>query len=157
MLPIHCYDESGVIKPPGWLYVLMLLCCMDWLIVVFALAVPRQTEHLLSVFFAGKWLMFSKLAASLPCLLAMILISQRQRLWHHGYYGWRIAVLPLLTLGCVIATAMLVIQLLASHWQFEWFLALGLLMYPVFLAVLWRSFHLRLMIADWSKENFDIR
>ena len=80
-LPLTFYDESGRILPPRWLYSVFILLCIDWLAFVFSLASRTQTSELLTFFYPQKETLGLGLAASLPVLIALSLVSQRDRLW----------------------------------------------------------------------------
>ena len=84
-LPLTFYDESGRILPPRWLYSVFILLCIDWLAFVFSLASRTQTSELLTFFYPQKETLGLGLAASLPVLIALSLVSQRDRLWKKGF------------------------------------------------------------------------
>ncbi|WP_137167064.1 DUF2919 family protein [Salinimonas lutimaris] len=152
-LPLHCYDDSGVIKPPRWLYLLLLMNALDWLVLIFALASMGQTSDLLAVFYPDQHLLWLKLAATIPFILTALLLGNRQRLWKAGYRRWVVLILPLCFSGVVLVATMLVQQLIHLHWRFELILALQIAGLALLTTFLLRSQHIRLLIKDWQQPD----
>jgi len=155
-LPLQFYDESGRILPPKWLYALLLLLCIDWIAFVFSLASRTQTSELLSFFYANKASLGLYLLASLPVVIGLLLISQRERLWKKSFVSWRKIVLPSIQIGCVLQIAVQCSYLMSHHWDFDPVVALRSVFCIFAIYVLWRSRHLRWMIEDWAVIEPDI-
>ena len=152
-LPLHCYDDSGVIKPPRWLYLLLLVNALDWLVLIFALASMGQTSDLLSIFYPDRHLLWSKLAATMPFIVVALLLGNRQRLWKAGYLRWASMLLPLCFSGIGLVACVLVQQLIHLHWRFELILALQISGLALLATFLLRSQHIRLLVKDWHKQQ----
>ena len=152
-LPLTYYDEAGIIKPPVWLYLLLLANSVDWLITTFAVVSMQHTTVLLGIFYPHSSLLWVKLVASVPFILALLLIGNRERLWKKNWRRW-VGVLRLLCwVGIIASGTLLMQQLWLSHWAFHWWLAIQLVTLLLFSALLARSQHLRLMLADWRKAS----
>lgn len=148
-LPLHCYDEAGRILPPRWLYWLIGLACADWVLLVFALASRAQTSTLLGIFYPDRWLLAANLIATLPLVIAAVMVSQRERLWKRRMFGWVGSLRPLLLTGLA---GSLVIQIRAEallDWHFSAYSSGKLILLSALVYCVIRSRHLRWMIADW--------
>ena len=152
-LPLSCYDESGRILPPRWLYAVFILLCIDWLAFIFSLASRTQTSGLLTFFYPQKESLGLGLAASLPVLLALVLVSQRDRLWKKGYIGWRRLIIPLAQLGVLLLLNVQLYYAMHHHWGFEVITGVKIVFYGVALDAISKSRHLRWMIEDWEAPN----
>ena len=149
-LPLKYYDESGRILPPVWLYSLLLLLCIDWLVFIFSVASRTQTTDLLAFFYPQKEALGLNLVASLPVLLTLLLISQRERLWKHDLVSWRHCILPFIQIGVLILLTSQIYYLMHHQWGFEVVTAVKILLYSMTLYVVTRSRHLKWMIYDWA-------
>ncbi|BFT30235.1 hypothetical protein D210916BOD24_14110 [Alteromonas sp. D210916BOD_24] len=93
------------------------------------------------------------LAASLPVLLSLALLSQRERLWKRDVIKWRAFIVPLIQIGI---TALLAVQLFYAmhhHWGFEYVTGVKIVVYAIALYVVSKSRHVKWMIEDWAKPN----
>ncbi len=152
-LPLKHYDESGRILPPSWFYSVLLLLCVDWLAFIFSIASRAQTSDLLAFFYPQKESLATGLAASTPVLIALILVSQRERLWKRELVSWRRLVVPLIQIGTIALFAIQLFYTMHHHWGFEFVTGLKLLLYVFSLYVISRSRHISWMIADWATPN----
>jgi hypothetical protein len=152
-LPLKYYDESGRILPPKWLYTILILLCIDWLAFVFSLASRSQTEALLQFFYPQKESLGLGLAASLPVLVGLLLVSQRERLWKRDVTAWRFIVIPATQLGVLSLLAVQIYYAMHHQWGFEYVTGIKLLFYGVALYAISRSRHLKWMIADWANPH----
>lgn len=150
-LPLSAYDDAGVIKPPRWLYWLLALNCLDWLMLVMALASTRHTTQLLSLFYPQQTLLWAKLAATVPLIVALLLLGNRSRLWKKQRYGWCKLLLPLIVAGVMANGVVIVSQLAQLHWQFSGVLAGQLSLASLLLVLVVRSRHWRLLVKDWQQ------
>ncbi|QJR82511.1 DUF2919 domain-containing protein [Alteromonas pelagimontana] len=148
-LPLHCYDEGGVVKPPLWLYMLLLAACADWLIFIFAVAIRDQTTFLLQLFYPQSSYLIIRLVITLPFLTVLLLLGNRERLWKKSRTSWRHCIYPLLIFGILASVTVQVWQIAVYHWLFQFVNALMLLLSCLFLVCLVRSRHVKLMIKDW--------
>ncbi|WP_269520144.1 DUF2919 family protein [Alteromonas sp. BMJM2] len=155
-LPLKYYDESGRILPPVWLYSLLLLLCIDWLVFIFSVASRTQTTDLLAFFYPQKEALGLNLVASLPVLLTLVLISQRERLWKHDLIRWRHCILPFIQIGVLILLTSQVYYLMHHQWGFEVVTAVKILLYSMTLYVVTRSRHLKWMINDWATPTVEV-
>tara|TARA_Y100000748_G_scaffold67071_1_gene54515 strand:- start:9254 stop:9721 length:468 start_codon:yes stop_codon:yes gene_type:complete len=150
-LPLKYYDESGRILPPKWLYLLLAFFCLDWVIFIFSLASPSQTDTLLFLFYPQANSLGIALLESLPIVVSLLLLSQRERLWKRNLTGWPRALLPLMLLGISCAFCVVLYHEALVKWQFELFQGIRLLVSIASLYVVSQSRHLRWMVEDWQK------
>jgi len=152
-LPLTSYDESGRILPPRWLYSVLILLCIDWLAFIFSVASRTQTSELLAFFYPQKETLGLGLAASLPVLISLILVSQRDRLWKNGYLVWRRWVIPLAQLGVLALLSVQLYYTMHHHWGFEYITGVKIVFYAIALYAISKSRHLKWMVEDWETPN----
>lgn len=152
-LPLHCYDEAGIIKPPAWLYWLLLFVCIDWVVLVFSLALREHTTQLLGLFYPAKSQLAMQLAATVPFIVVLLLLGNRQRLWQRQQRGWAGWIKPAIAVGVLFSLASSVWQIAAGHWQFQFLQAVKLLLVLLLGTMLIRSHHLQLMVSDWRSTE----
>lgn len=152
-LPLHCYDEAGRIKPPLWLNLVFLVCLADWIILVFALAIRDQTTFLLALFYPSRLTLGLSLVSGAPALLALVLISRREKQWQQQRYRWSRYILPLVAVSLVAQVSLQVVPLMAQFWRFQPVVAARMLASVCACYALIKSRHLRWMVADWRLPN----
>jgi len=152
-LPLKYYDESGRILPPRWLYALLLLLCADWALFIFSLASRSQTDVLLHFFYPHSKSLLIALVTSVPALLSLLLLSQRERLWKKGLISWRRWFIPCLLLGVGALLISQIVYAITHHWAFELITAIRLVMSVIGLYTIAKSRHLRWMVEDWAYPN----
>lgn len=152
-LPLKYYDESGRILPPRWLYALLLLLCADWALFIFSLASRSHTDTLLHFFYPHSKSLLFALVTSVPALLSLLLLSQRERLWKKGLISWRRWFIPLLLCGVVALLTSQVVYAITHHWAFELITAIRLVLSIIALYTIAKSRHLRWMVDDWEHPN----
>ena len=150
-LPIHCYDEAGIIKPPRWLYWFLILNSADWVIFIFAVASRRHTSQLLEMFYPEKALLWSKLIATVPFIIVALLLGNRERLWKKTSLRWWYYMPASMWTGIIALLLVVGGQLEALNWQFQPLLAGQIISLSLLGVLITRSRHLRLMLADWRK------
>ena len=149
LLPLHCYDEAGRIKPPLWLYWMLLILCSDWIALVFSLVTFGQTSELLSVLYADKTVLGWRLLATWPFLTVILLMGNRERLWKKELTGWRLGIMPLIWTGNIVSIAAQMQTVLHDQWDFHWTPACFILVNVLVFVTVMRSRHIRLMVSDW--------
>lgn len=152
-LPLKYYDESGRILPPSWLYIILILLCIDWLAFIFSLASRTQTDTLLNFFYPKKESLGLGLAASLPVLAGLLLVSQRERLWKRDFTQWRFMLIPATQLGVLSLLAVQIYYAMHHQWDFEYMTGIKIVFYGVSLYAITRSRHLKWMIEDWANPH----
>jgi len=153
-LPLKYYDDSGRILPPKWLYTLLMLFSLDWVGFIFSLASRAQTETLLSFFYPQRESLMLGLVGSLPVVIALLLISQRERLWKRSWINWCKSILPLIMFGAVTSLIIQVYHVTAIHWRFETITAVKIMLSVLCIYCVGRSRHLGWMIDDWKKPDY---
>ncbi|NMH58543.1 DUF2919 family protein [Alteromonas ponticola] len=153
LLPLHCYDEAGVIKPPRWFYWLLLCVCADWIVLVFALTIREHTTLLLQLFYPNRQLLVVQLIVTIPFIITLLLLGNRSRLWKKGRVKWPRTILPLLLSGIVLSLASTLWQLSDRNWEFALLQAIRLVLNLLLGVLVLRSLHIGLMLSDWRKIN----
>lgn len=150
-LPLKCYDESGVVLPPRWLYWMLALACRDILLVVAFTAIPAESDRLYQLFFPHSDSLSVQLLCTIPFAIVVILLSFRAHLWQREFTQWRLALRPLMALGIVCQIAMTGYFLHRMGWQFDGYFGAVALFMLSFSYMLARSHHLAVMINDWQQ------
>lgn len=152
-LPLKYYDESGRILPPAWFYSLLIVLCLDWLAFIFSLASRTQTNELLAFFYPQKESLGLGLVASLPVLVALVLVSQRERLWQRNAVNWRLIIVPLVHIGIVAQLSVQLFYAMHHHWGFEYVTGVKIVTLSTAFYAVTRSRHLKWMIKDWAAPD----
>ena len=147
-LPLHCYDESGHIKPPLMLYCCALWLCKGLIVLIVSASLRDNATALISLFYpdSGHW--YQSVIPAFFGLVSLLILSLRDKLRERSALVWQRSVARILWLGFIVS---LIIQLrivALNHGQFEW--ASGLLLAITFglLGYLLRSRHVKLFVAD---------
>ncbi len=156
LLPLHCYDEAGIIKPPKWLYWLLLCVCVDWLVLIFSLALRQHTTLLLTLFYPNRELLAIQLIVTIPFILTLLLLGNRSRLWKKKLVKWPQSILPLMFVGISLSLAATLWQLHHRDWEFALLQAYRLTLNLILAILLIRSSHIGLMLRDWHYINPDV-
>ena len=98
---------------------------------IFSLASRTQTSELLAFFYPQKESLGLGLLASLPVFLALVLVSQRERLWKKGYLNWRRWVIPLAQIGVVLLLCVQLYYAMHHHWGFEYITGVKMAFYSI--------------------------
>lgn len=152
-LPLHCYDEAGRILPPRWLNWLIALACADWVLLVFSLASRSQTTTLLGLFYPDRLLLAANLVSTIPLVIGLVLISQRDRLWKRDIIGWVTILRPLLMTGLFMSMAIQIRTEYLLDWRFTPHSSIKLILLTAFIYCVMRSRHLRWMVEDWKRPG----
>ncbi|MCW8108570.1 DUF2919 domain-containing protein [Alteromonas ponticola] len=155
LLPLHCYDEGGVIKPPKWFYWLLLCVCIDWVVVIFSLALREHTTLLLNLFYPNRQLLVIQLLVTVPFIITLLLLGNRGRLWRKGWGRWSKAIMPLMFTGIALSFVSTIWQLNHRDWEFALLQAYRLVLNLLLGLLLLRSLHIGLMLSDWRHINPD--
>lgn len=153
LLPLHCYDESGRIKPPRWLTVLLILLCSDWIALIFSLASMGHTSQLLGLIYPDKSQFGLRLVASIPLLIAILMLSNRERLWKRHWYRWRILCFVLIIVGVVCSAMIQVLALSHDNWAFHVTPGIFLFLNGLTIVSITNSRHVRYMLQDWRQPD----
>ena len=134
---------------------ILSLFSVDWIAFIFSLASRSQTEALLKLFYPQSESLGLALLSSVPIVLGLLLISQRERLWNKGYTSWSGALLPLILMGVIASICVQFYHIVSVHWGFELITAIKVVVSIISLYCISRSRHLRWMIQDWKKPHID--
>jgi hypothetical protein len=86
--PLHYYDEAGRLKPPIFVYILLLFVCRGLIVLIISLSFREDSERLLRIFYPLPYHFYLSFTPILPALLALYLVSKRTILWHNGHHSW---------------------------------------------------------------------
>lgn len=136
-----------------WLNLVFLICLADWIILVFALAIREQTTFLLALFYPSRLTLGLSLASGAPALLALVLISRREKQWQQQRFRWSHYILPSVTVSLLAQVSLQVWPLMAQFWQFQPVVAARMLASLCACYALLKSRHLRWMVSDWRLPN----
>jgi hypothetical protein len=154
-LPLHHYDDAGRIKPPLWLYGLILLGCRDLLLLIFALAIRSQTSQLLALFYPNHEQFLYYVLMGGPFLICFVLLGFREKCWQRSHVNWCRLLKPLMLTGFTLQLLYQLTLLQLAHWEFHFGAALTLAISCGGIWTLFISYHLKVMIADWLRPTGD--
>lgn len=149
-LPLHCYDEAGVVLPPAWWYGFLAFGARDVLLVLLISALPEEADTLFKlVFVHSNWLVWQLLVA-VPFLLVFVLTSFRARLWQKQKVNWRRWLKPLCWVGIVSQLLAVSMFILKTGGQFNVYYASIFIGLSIMAYMLAKSRHVNIMIEDWQ-------
>ena len=153
LLPLHCYDEAGRVKPPRLLWWCCGFLAKSLLIYVVALTVQGESRQFLDLFYANRQQFLLGLALSILPFFVVLLVSFRER-WFNGRVSSLAHIIrPMLVLAVLLDITHLVFEAHHTKWQFSWSIALFILINGFWLYWLVTSTHLKLMEQDWNKRS----
>lgn len=155
VLPLKFYDEGGRVLPPRSLWWCLLFIARSYVIFVFSLTLPNQSEKLLSIFYPVKDQLYTGLVIGTFAIGPILLVSFREKIWKH-HAEWSFALLkPLLVLGLVADLGLLVLQAKQNYWHFSWGVGVGFILSLIAMYWLLSSHHLKVMLEDWRLRIAD--
>ncbi|MFT4654065.1 MAG: hypothetical protein ACJA0G_001086 [Kangiellaceae bacterium] len=86
--PLHYYDESGRMKPPVFVYILLFFVCRGLIVLIVSLSFTQDSERLLRVFYPLPYHFYLSLLPIMPALLGLYFVSKRTVLWSKERYLW---------------------------------------------------------------------
>lgn len=86
--PLHYYDEAGRMKPPVFVYILLLFVCRGLIVLIISLSFREDSERLLRIFYPLPYHFYLSLLPILPALIGLYLVSKRSVLWKEEKYVW---------------------------------------------------------------------
>ena len=149
LLPLKFYDEGGRVLPPRALWWCLLFVAKSFIIFLFSLTLPEQSERLLKMFYPIKEELYTGLMLGCFALPPALLVSFRHKVWEHHKEILFILLKPFILLGLIGEFAFTVTLVDRQFWGFSWGLALSLLVNLVAIYWLFTSKHLKIMLADW--------
>lgn len=149
--PLHKYDESGRLKPPLFVYVLMLFVCRGLLILIVSLSFREDSERLLRVFYPQPYHFYLSLIPILPAIFALYLVSYRNKLWSAKNYrifkclSWCMTGAILLDMGVQFY--------ILNGINFAFSATHGVSLFACFcgLIYIYQSQYMRHLIIDWTR------
>jgi hypothetical protein len=142
LYPLHCYSDSGNLKPPKLFYLVLLFLGRTWAILIISALLGDSGNQLLALFYPDKTHFYLGLA--LGCIaLILLLVSGRDHdkhrclsiLWQSSY--------PLILLSAVSDLAVQLYYLLGRNFQYSFAASVQLVFIIWILLYCLRSKHLR--------------
>ncbi len=148
--PLHSYDESGRLKPPVFIYLILLFVCRGLILLVISLSFREDSERLLRLFYPLPYHFYLSLVPILPALLGLFLVSYRNSLWQKSRYAWFFA-LPIMMFSSLIIDAGIQLYILQSI-NFVFAMNYGVSLFLVFCGFLYlfKSRYIRDLVKDWT-------
>jgi hypothetical protein len=148
--PLHLYDDSGRMKPPLVVYVLLLFVCRGLILLIISLSFREDSERLLRVFYPLPYHFYLSLIPILPAILALYLVSKRNSLWEKKRF--RIfKTLPVLMFIALLTDVVIQIYML-NEMRFAFSMSHGLSIVISFIGIMYlaRSQYIKNLIVDWQ-------
>jgi hypothetical protein len=148
-LPLHCYDHAGRIVPPRSFWWILVFLAKSWLIFIGSVTIRGKESEILAFWYPHKADLYLALALGLPALIAMLLCSNRERLWQRDFKKWVYLLLVCIILACLGQLTHYALRLINTDFNYDHATAMGLVGVLVVIGYTLRSRHLRLMYRDW--------
>ncbi|GAA6183155.1 MULTISPECIES: DUF2919 domain-containing protein [Alteromonadaceae] len=153
LLPLSQYDEAGRIRPPRFFWWCCLFLAKSYVIFILSLSNFRDADGLLEIFYPQKNELFIGFGIGGGALLAIIIVAYREKWWDTKWQFIRRLIKPCLILTVTLDLLHQIQISLSQHWQFSWAVATLFLFDLVVLYWIFKSRHLRYMIADWADNQ----
>lgn len=148
--PLHCYDEAGRMKPPVFLYILLLFVCRGLILLVISLSFREDSERLLRIFYPLPYHFYLSLIPILPAIFGLYLVSKRTILWKEKKFFW-FKLLPFLLYLALLLDAAIQLYMLEEI-EFAYSMSHGFSLLIAFCGILYmsKSKYFRELIVDWA-------
>ena len=148
--PLHYYDEAGRMKPPIFVYILLLFVCRGLLVLIISLSFREDSERLLRVFYPLPYHFYLSLMPILPALVGLYFVSKRTILWGKERYTW-FKCLPWCLYAALIFDALIQLYML-SEINFAFSMTHGVTLLIVVCGLLYmrQSRYMKHLVKDWS-------
>ena len=148
--PLQYYDESGRMKPPIFMYLILLFVCRGLIMLIISLSFREDSERLLRLFYPQPYHFYLSLIPILPAIMGLFLVSYRNSLWGKSRHRW-FTFLPLCMLFSLLIDLGVQLYILRSI-DFGFSTNYGLSLFIVFcgLLYLFQSKYIKDLINDWK-------
>lgn len=116
--PIHCYTQSGNLKPPVYFYLALLFLARTWVLLVISLVSRNTGDRILTLFYPDKIHFYFGLSSGFAALLLFFLSGRDHdkqllisKLWQGSY--------PLLLLSMLADCALQLYYLAINQYQYS--------------------------------------
>ena len=149
ILPLQHYDDAGRIKPSTSFWLLLLLLCRSYFVLIAALSYRQDSSFLLGLFYPDPRYFYWGLGIAVPALAVFVLCGFRDKLWQREIFAFVHLLKPLLFTSIAADMVLHLVMAKQQYWQFSWFIALTLLLDFALLLYLFSSKHVSYMLKDW--------
>lgn len=148
--PLHYYDEAGRMKPPVFVYILLLFVCRGLIILVISLSFREDSERLLRIFYPLPYHFYLSLLPILPALIGLYFVSKRTVLWTQQRFSW-FRWLPWCLYAALLGDGIIQIYMLHEI-NFSFSMTHGVSLLMVFCGLLYmkQSRYIPHLIQDWT-------
>lgn len=146
-------DDKGHIKPPLYLYLILVYIARGWCIFIASLTQSSDRAGLVALFYPHKSDFIMALMAGFGALLVYgVVIAERKRapIWVRPIFGHLKWVLLLLL---SIDGGLLIERTINSHYLYNWSMGLDALLLFWSLIYLFKSKRLSYYFDDWPRED----
>ncbi|MBT0586495.1 DUF2919 family protein [Alteromonas oceanisediminis] len=147
-LPLHCYDESGHIKPPLMLYLCAIWLCKGLVVLILSASLRDNATALISLFYpdTGHW--YQSVIPAMFGITSLLILSLRDTLRARNALQWQRQVKHILLAGLSVSVIIQLRLVAINHGQFEWASGILLLVSLACAGYLLRSRHVVLFVRD---------
>ena len=147
-LPLHCYDESGHIKPPLILYVLALWLCKGVLVLLLSVSMRNDTKALITLFYPNNQDWYISTIPAFFGLTGLVALSLRENLRKRQVSLLQRNIKFILGMGLLSILTIQLTQVVSQAGLFSLTAAVFILVSLSFGLYLLRSKHTRLFSRD---------
>ncbi len=151
--PLGHYDESGRLKPPLFLYVLLFFLCRGLLVFVVALSMRDDSERMMTLFYPEKYDFYLSLLPAIPAFLILAMFSRRQAIWKKGKQMIFVGISYLLGTALLLDIALQLYVLNKLEYTFAISRASTLTFALIGTMYLLKSKHVKHLKKDWPTPN----
>lgn len=148
-LPLHYYDDTGRIVPPRSFWWALVFLAKSWLIFIGSVTIRGKESEILAFWYPHKADLYLALGLGLPALIALLLCSNRERLWKKDFRKWVYLLVICLVSACLGQLGYYGMRVWNTHFKYDHATAMGLIGILLIIGYILRSRHLRLMYQDW--------
>lgn len=152
-LPLHCYDESGLIVPPTMLYVCSLWLCKGFLILLVSVSFRDNSTALLELFYPQSIHWYMSMMPALIGIVALVSLSLREKLRERHVNYFQRHVSKILLCGLFVNLVLQSYFVFEANGQFYWSYAAAIALTCALIVYLLRSKHTTLYERDSFSEK----
>jgi hypothetical protein len=114
-----------------------------------SISIGQYSKELLAIFYPQEQYLVLNLGIALPALMAILIISFREKLWQKNISWLFLMIKPLIVFSLILDFAVHVFWANLDHWQFSWAIAITLILDVMCLFFIAKDKHTRAMLRDW--------
>ncbi|WP_100641004.1 DUF2919 family protein [Alteromonas facilis] len=149
--PLHCYDESGHLKPPLLMYVACIWLAKALLLMIISVSMRENPSALIELYYPSSHEWYVNIVPAMPGIAVFILLGGREKLRKQPIC-WQCFTRTILLLGLLLSLIIQAKGIWDNHGYFSWRLSVSVLLTLTFVVYLSRSKRVGAYVRDASVE-----